>query len=315
MSWKILVTDGLEESGIHALKGHGFTVDLKKLEAAELPNELINYQGIIVRSATKLRQDLINSCPNLKFIARAGVGMDNIDIDAARAKGIKVINTPASSSRSVAELSMAHIYNLSRNLQLSNRNLKDKSSFVELKKSLSKATELKGKTLLIIGMGRIGRELGLLALGSGMKILAHDPFINQVSLNFELQGQTLLIAVPMVSLDEGLPEADYVSMHSPFDGNQILTKARFALMKKTACVINTSRGENLDETALLDALNSDQLAGAGLDVFQNEPDVNPLLISHPKISVSPHIGASTLDAQQRIAEELVTQIVSLYEQS
>lgn len=315
MSWKILVTDGLEDSGIHALQAHGFTVDLKKLEAAELPNELINYQGIIVRSATKLRQELINSCPNLKFIARAGVGMDNIDIDAARAIGIKVINTPASSSRSVAELSMAHIYNLSRNLQLSNRNLKDKSSFVELKKSLSKATELKGKTLLIIGMGRIGRELGLLALGSGMQIMAHDPFINQVSLNFELQGQTILITVPMVSLDEGLPEADYISMHSPFDGNQILTKARFALMKKTACVINTSRGENLDETALLDALNSDQLAGAGLDVFQNEPEVNPLLISHPKISVSPHIGASTLDAQQRIAEELVSQIVSLYEQS
>ncbi|MBK6860701.1 MAG: 3-phosphoglycerate dehydrogenase [Saprospiraceae bacterium] len=315
MSWKILVTDGLEESGISALKSHGFTVDLKKLEAAELPNNLIHYQGIIVRSATKIRQDLIKSCPNLKFIARAGVGMDNIDVDAARAQGIKVINTPASSSRSVAELSMAHIYNLSRNLQLSNRNLKDKSSFVELKKSLSKATELKGKTLLIIGMGRIGRELGLLALGSGMQILAHDPFINQLSLNFELQGQSILIPVSLVSLEEGLPEADYISMHSPFDGNQILTPARFAIMKKNACVINTSRGENLDEVALLNALDSDQLAGAGLDVFQNEPEVNPLLLNHPKISVSPHIGASTLDAQQRIAEELVTQIVSLYEQS
>ncbi|MBL7819843.1 MAG: 3-phosphoglycerate dehydrogenase [Saprospiraceae bacterium] len=315
MSWKIIITDGLEESGIKALQSHGFQVDLKKLEAGELANILPNYQGIIVRSATKLREDLINKCPNLIFIARAGVGLDNIDLDAARANGIKVINTPASSSRSVAELSMAHIYNLSRNLQISNRNLNDKSSFIELKKNLSKATELKGKTLLIIGMGRIGRELGLLALGSGMQILAHDPFINQVSLNFDIQGQTFLIPVPMVSLEEGLQSADYISMHSPFDGNQILTKSRFALMKKTACVINTSRGENLDEIALLEALNTGQLAGAGLDVFQNEPEVNTQLFNHPKISVSPHIGASTLDAQQRIAEELVAQIVSLYNQS
>ncbi len=312
MSWNLIITDGLEQSGVLALQQNGFKVDLRTVDAAELAAVLQSYQGIIVRSATKLRADVIQQCPGLKFIARAGVGLDNIDLEAAQKMGIKVINTPASSSRSVAELSMAHLFNLSRGLKLSNRTLKDKASFISLKKSLANSSELKGKTLFIIGMGRIGRELALMAVGIGMKVIANDPFIQQVQLNFELQGQSIPIPITLYEMEEGLRKADFISIHSPFSGHQILTKSRIEMLKKTACIINTSRGENIDESALLEALDLGLIGGAGLDVFQNEPEVNPRILNHPKISLSPHIGASTQDAQMRIAEELVEQIIQLY---
>lgn len=311
MSWNILITDGLEESGIAALRNHGFTVDVKSLNPVELFEELPGYDGIIVRSATKVRTELIDHCPKLKFIARGGVGLDNIDVIHAQQKGIQVINTPASSSRSVAELAMAHMLSITRNLQNSNRNLLNNERFISLKKSMSKAGELKGRTLLLIGLGRIGRELAKMALGFEMKVIACDPFIKSALIDMDIAKHKFQVEIELISLDEGLARADYISMHSPYDGNKILNQESFGKMKKGVFIINTSRGDNIDEGALLKAIDEGVVAGAGLDVFEKEPDFNPAFINHPKISITPHIGASTIDAQLRIAEELVEKIVQL----
>lgn len=311
MTWKILITDGFEESGIQSLRDHQFEVDVQKVNAELLPSLLPNYQGIIVRSATKVRASLIQKCPELKFIARAGVGLDNIDVEAARSLGIAVLNTPASSSRSVAELAMSHMMSLTRGLQLSNRTLDGPDRFTSLKKSLSASNELKDKTLLLIGMGRIGRELAKMALGLEMKVLATDPFLDKVQVGLQIQNVLITIPIPLVRLEEGIPQADYISIHSPYTGKEIIDRSVFNLVKKTCIIVNTSRGENIDEQALLEALDQGLVAGAGLDVFHNEPNVRKELLNHPKVSVTPHIGASTFEAQQRIADELVAKIVDL----
>ncbi|HEX5625817.1 MAG TPA: D-2-hydroxyacid dehydrogenase [Saprospiraceae bacterium] len=311
MSWNIIITDGMEASGIEALKQRGFKVDVRAVTAAELPSVLPAYDGIIVRSATKVRADLIDQCPKLKFIARGGVGLDNIDVEHARQKGIAVINTPASSSRSVAELAMAHLLGITRSLQWSNRDLKDAASFTALKKQLSGAGEIAGRTLLLIGMGRIGRELARMAIGAGMEVIAFDPFIEHAQIELNIQGTSIEISIELVTFEEGLSRADYISLHSPYTGKKLLDENAFSKMKNGVFIINTSRGENLDEQALLDALESGRVRGAGLDVFEHEPGIDPRLIHHPQVSVSPHIGASTEDAQQRIAEELVEKIVDL----
>lgn len=309
MSKNILITDGLDESGILALRNHGFIVDVMNLNSEELIDQLPGYQGIIVRSATKVRKALIDNCPNLKFIARGGVGMDNIDVDYAQQKGIQVINTPASSSRSVAELAMAHMLSVTRGLQNSNRHLKDKESFITLKKKQAQSGELQGRTLLLIGMGRIGRELTKMAIGFEMKVIACDPFISNVFIDIDLLNHTFKIEIEMVTLDEGFARADYISIHSPYNGNTILDEMSFTKMKRGVFIINTSRGENIDEAALIKAIEDGIVSGAGLDVFEAEPNINSAFINHPNISVTPHIGASTIDAQRRIAEELVEKIV------
>lgn len=311
MSWKIIITDGLEESGIASLRNHGFIVDIKNLNPQELVEQLPEYHGIIVRSATKVRADLIDLCPNLKFIARGGVGLDNIDVIHAQQKGIQVINTPASSSRSVSELAMAHMMGLTRGLQISNRNLKDKDSFISLKKSQANSGELQGRTLLLIGLGRIGRELAKMALGIEMQVIACDPFIKSAVIEMDIHKHKFQIELDLVSMDEGLARADYISIHSPYDGNKILDESSFIKMKRGVIIINTSRGNNIDEAALLKAIESGQVKGAGLDVFESEPDFNPAFVNHPNISITPHIGASTSDAQQRIAGELVEKIILL----
>lgn len=313
MSWKILITDGFEESGINSLIQNGFEVESLTLNPQQLLEILPGYNGIIVRSATKVRTDLIEKCSQLKFIARAGVGMDNIDVDFAKSKSIAVLNTPSSSSRSVAELAMAHMFSLTRGLQQSNRNLKDQATFKSLKKSLSSSNELQGKTLLLVGMGRIGRELAKMALGIGMKVIASDPFIKTASVEFKIQDKIIEIDIPLFSLDEALSQADYISLHSPYTGQELIGASNLHLLKASAFIINTSRGNNINEEVLLDALNSGKIAGAGLDVFHNEPEVNPALLNHPLVSVTPHIGASTNEAQLRIAEELVQQITELYQ--
>ena len=311
MSWKILITDGLEESGIASLRSHGFIVDVNSLNPQDLLIQLPAYDGIIVRSATKIRTDLIDSCPNLKFIARGGVGLDNIDVIHAQQKGIQVINTPASSSRSVAELAMAHMLGLTRGLQNSNRALIDKASFISLKKNQAISGELKTRTLLLIGLGRIGRELAKMALGMDMTVIACDPFIKSAIIDMDIRKHKFEIEIDLVSMDEGLSRADYISIHSPYDGKKILDELSFAKMKRGVFIINTSRGDNIDEAALLKSIDSGIVAGAGLDVFEKEPDINPAFINHTKISITPHIGASTIDAQQRIAEELVEKIVAM----
>ncbi len=311
MSWKILITDGFEESGIQSLRNHGFVVDVVKLDAESLATMLPEYQGIIVRSATKLRSSLIQKCPGLKFIARAGVGLDNIDVEAARVMGIPVLNTPASSSRSVAELAMGHMLSLTRGLQLTNRSLDGPDQFSALKKKLSNSNELKDKTLLLIGMGRIGRELAKMALGLEMHVIASDPFLDKAAVELQIQNVKIQIVIPLVQLEEGIRQADYISIHSPYSGKEILHRQQLVNLKKGCIIVNTSRGENIDELALLEALDQELVGGAGLDVFQNEPNVRKELLTHPKISITPHIGASTIEAQQRIAEELVGKILEL----
>jgi len=313
MGWKILIADGLEESGIQALKRNGFEVDNLKLSEEELKRALPDYDGIIVRSATKVRSGLIEGCQRLKFIARAGVGLDNIDVEYAKNKGIKVINTPASSSRSVAEIAMGHMMCLTRGLHVSNRGWEGAQAFSNLKKLLSSSNELKGKTLLLVGLGRIGRELAKMALGLEMKVIATDPFVQYLNIDIHIQGQSITVDIPLYTLEEALPLADYISLHAPYTGQAILGPKNLPLLKKTAFVINTSRGENIDEQAVLEALKNNQLAGVGLDVYQNEPNVSSDWLNHPMVSVSPHIGASTLEAQFRIAEEMVHQIMSFKE--
>ena len=312
MSWKILINDGMEESGVNALKSLGFEVDTQKIPQEELSQKLQDYQGIIVRSATKVRKELIDICPGLKFIARGGVGMDNIDVSHAREKGIAVINTPAASSRSVAELAMAHLLSITRGLQDSNRQFSGGDQFSALKKKWSTCSELQGKTLLLLGFGRIGSELAKMATAMGMTVIVNDPYVEKAILKIKLGTQEVEIQLQMVSREEGLPLADYVSLHTPYTGSALLGMDEFAIMKKGCFVVNTSRGENIDEDALLHALDSGIVSAAGLDVFQNEPHIKEALIHHPKICTSAHIGASTLEAQERIAGELVDKINALF---
>jgi len=314
MAWNILINDGMEESGIQALREAGFEISTHKLDAAQLMDRLKDYQGIVIRSATQVRQELIDAAPGLKFIARGGVGLDNVDVRYAESKGIRVINTPAASSRSVAELALGHMLSLSRGLQEAQRNLKDAESFKNLKKKYGNASELSGKVLLLIGCGRIGRELARMAIGLGMEPRVFDPFVEEIVLDLRLASQEISLHLPLVSLEEGLREADFISLHAPYTGKALLSDAEFTAMKKTAYVINTSRGENMDEAALLRALENGNIAGAGLDVFQGEPHILPELLNHPAISISPHIGASTSEAQGRIAAELVERIRGLYQE-
>ncbi|HQX45040.1 MAG TPA: D-2-hydroxyacid dehydrogenase [Saprospiraceae bacterium] len=312
MSWKILINDGMEESGVNALKSLGFEVDTQKIPQEELSQKLQDYQGIIVRSATKVRQELMDVCPGLKFIARGGVGMDNIDVSYAKEKGIAVINTPAASSRSVAELAMAHLLSITRGLQDANRQFSGGDQFSALKKKWSTCSELQGKTLLLLGFGRIGSELAKMATAMGMTVIVNDPYVEKAILKIKLGTQEVEIQLQMVSREEGLPLADYVSLHTPYTGSALLGTDEFAIIKKGCFVVNTSRGENIDEDALLNALDSGKVSAAGLDVFQNEPHIKEALIHHPKICTSAHIGASTLEAQERIAGELVDKINALF---
>lgn len=311
MSWNVLIADGLEEAGIQILQAHGMRTVSQHLSAEALVEALPSYQGIVVRSATQVRKALIDRCSSLRFIARAGVGLDNIDAEYARNRGIVVLNTPASSSRSVSELALGHMLTLARGFHRSNRELDDPESFKSLKKQLSTSTELRDKVLLLVGFGRIGRELGKMAIGLGMDLMASDPFLREAFLDWSVAKTALRVAVPLVSLEEGLARADYISLHTPYAGEPVIHSGNIGLCKPGAYLINTSRGENIDEEALLTALNANQLGGAGLDVFSQEPDLRKELIAHPKISHTPHIGASTREAQERIALELASQIVAL----
>lgn len=312
-NWKILINDGLEKSGVKALEDAGITTDLVKKNQEDLAGILNQYQGIIVRSATKVRKEHIDAAPGLQFIARAGVGLDNVDADYAREKGIDVINTPGASSRSVAELAMAHLLCLTRSLQRTNRELEGAESFNSLKKELSTSGEVSNKTLVLLGFGRIGSELARMALGLGMKVVVVDPFIQEARLGVNVGTQTIETVLPVMTKEQALPLADYVSIHAPYTGAYLMGHSQFELLQSHCLLVNTSRGENIDEAALLEALDKGRLAGAGLDVFHQEPHVNPALLQHPRISVSPHIAASTREAQERIALELVEKVLSLYQ--
>ncbi|MBE9598389.1 D-2-hydroxyacid dehydrogenase [Pedobacter sp. MC2016-24] len=309
---KILANDGIDPIGKSMLEQAGFVVDTETVPQDQLAEALKNYDGITVRSATKVRQELIDQCPNIKLIGRGGVGMDNIDVDYARSKGVAVVNTPAASSLSVAELVFAHLFTGVRFLQDANRKMpvEGNTNFNGLKKAYAKGVELRGKTIGIIGFGRIGRETATVALGLGMNVLAYDLFPFEGNLTLNLQGGIQVpIPVKTVSLDEVIANSDFISLHTPFADKPILGAEEFAKMKKGVAVVNCSRGGTIDEAALIAALDSGQVAFAGLDVFDNEPTPSADILKHAKISLTPHIGAATNEAQERIGVELATLII------
>jgi D-3-phosphoglycerate dehydrogenase len=318
MSKKILANDGLEKSGIDLLKSAGFEVITDKVAQESLIDYINtnNVNGILVRSATKVRKDMIDACPGLKFIGRGGVGMDNIDVDYAKSKGLAVENTPAASTRSVAELVFSHIYCIARMLHESNRQmpLKGVREFNDLKKNYSKGFELEGKTLGVIGFGRIGQTAAKIGLGNGMKVIAYDPYVNKVNIEMNIGGNSFSIPMDTISFEEVLKTADILTLHIPMptDGKPVLGDTELATMKKGAVVINTARGGIIDEKALLKHLNTGQIGFAGLDVFENEPTPMPELLVHPKVSSSPHIGGSTAEAQERVGAEIAEKVISYF---
>lgn len=313
---KVLANDGLDQSGIDGLQKAGFEVITAKVPQEELINYINENQvrTLLVRSATKVRKDIIDACPSLKIIGRGGVGMDNIDVEYAREKGINVINTPAASSASVAELVFAHLFSGCRFLTDSNRKMpvEGDSKFAELKKAYTKGVELRGKTIGIIGFGRIGQEVAKMALGLGMRVLAVDNFAEKVNLKVEFfNGQSVDFEIKTQSKEEVLKEADFVTLHVPAQKEFVIGQKEFDLMKNGAALVNCARGGVVDEEALLKALDSGKLAFAGLDVFINEPTPAKSILSHPKISLTPHTGASTNEAQDRIGISLAEQIISI----
>lgn len=316
MSYKILANDGISEEGKTALEAAGNTVITNNVQQEQLI-EYINKNNVdilLVRSATKVRKDIIDAC-NLKAIGRGGVGMDNIDVAYARSKGITVFNTPASSSQSVAEMVFAHLFGMVRLLHDSNRQMPVNgiAKFKDLKKKYGKGTELRGKKLGIIGMGRIGKSTASYALGIGMEVIGNDMFGDSFEIKMNIGGQEFAVNLPNVPMEELIEKADIISVHVPKQesGAAVIGESEIAKMKDGVYLINLSRGGVIDEDALLDALNNGKVAAAALDVFENEPTPREDLLTHPALSLSPHIGAATAEAQDRIGLEIAEIIADL----
>ncbi|MBL4668226.1 MAG: 3-phosphoglycerate dehydrogenase [Flavobacteriales bacterium] len=316
---KILANDGIAPIGKENLEKAGYKVITETVAQDDLINAINenNYVGLLVRSATTVRENLINACPELKLIGRGGVGMDNIDVEYARNKGLKVINTPAASSQSVAEQVMAHLFGAARSIYDANRQMpiSGGSDFKTLKKKYGKGVELRGATIGIIGFGRIGQSLASYALGCGMKVIAYDPYVNKAVVNIPVATQTVSVEISTITLDELLANANFISMHMPMpaDGNALIGNDEFAKMKDGVIIANAARGGVIDEAALIANLDSGKVAHAALDVFTNEPTPREDLLKHAKISLTPHTGAATGEAQNRIGEELAEQIINHFE--
>ncbi len=315
---KVLANDGISASGVAKLKEAGIEIHTDHIPQDQLIDKIneIGYVGILVRSATKVRKDIIDSCPSLQFIGRGGVGMDNIDVEYGREKGLTVFNTPAASSQSVAELVMAHLFSLARNTFDANRQMPTTgaSDFKTLKKKYAKGAELRGKTLGILGFGRIGRATATYALGAGMKVIANNRSSTNGAVQWHIEGAgTLNVNVPMVSLDELISQSDFISIHVPKQANgaAVFSAAEFSKMKDGVCLVNASRGGVINEDDLMAALDSGKVKFAALDVFENEPTPREDLLAHEKLALSPHIGAATSEAQDRIGIELADQILSV----
>jgi D-3-phosphoglycerate dehydrogenase len=313
---KILANDGIAKSGVIALENAGFEVILTTVAQEQLIKYINDNKvvALLVRSATKVRKDIIDACPSLKIIGRGGVGMDNIDVDYARKKGLKVINTPAASSHSVAELVFAHLFGMVRFLHDSNRNmpLEGDSKFKDLKKAYAKGVELKGKTLGVFGFGRIGQATAKVALGVGMKVVVFDPFIDKSTLELDFyDGQTVSFEINTISKQEVLAQSDFLTLHVPAQDKYVISDEEFDMMKNGACIVNAARGGVIDEVALVKALKSGKISKAALDVFENEPTPEVQLLMNPDISLTPHIGAATGEAQDRIGSELADQIIEI----
>ena len=316
MKIKVLANDGISQAGIDQLEDNNYEVITDNVEQAKLIDYINenNISCLLVRSATKVRKDIIDSCSELKLIGRGGVGMDNIDVDYAKEKGLHVINTPAASSHSVAELVFSHLFSCVRFLHDSNRNmpLDGDSNFKTLKKNYAKGKELKGKTLGIIGFGRIGQETAKIAIGIGMNVMFCDKFVDETTIELDLAfDKKINFNLKSSEMSDLLKESDFISLHVPAQKNYVIGKKEFDLMKTGCGLINAARGGVVDELSLIESLDSGKLAFAGIDTFENEPNPSIKLLMHPKISLTPHIGAATTEAQDRIGIELANQIISL----
>ncbi|NVJ87857.1 MAG: D-2-hydroxyacid dehydrogenase [Flavobacteriaceae bacterium] len=311
---KILANDGISQSGIDALEKNGFKVITTKVAQNQLEN-FINensVDAILVRSATQVRQELIDACPSLKLIGRGGVGMDNIDVEYAIDQGLQVINTPAASSNSVAELVFAHLFGMVRFLHASNREmpLEGDTRFKELKKVYSQGIELRGKTIGIIGFGRIGQEVAKVAIGLGMYVLACDNQVESADITLDFfNGQKTTFTINTSDKEIVLKESDFITLHVPALDDYIISATEINKMKDGVAIINASRGGILNEVDLVKALENNKVMYAGLDVYETEPSPAVQLLMNPKISLTPHIGAATFEAQDRIGLELAEQII------
>ncbi len=313
----ILVNDGISTGGIKAMEKAGFEVRNVHVAQEQLQNYINEHKvnALLVRSATKVRKDIIDNCPTLKVIGRGGVGMDNIDVDYALKNGIEVINTPAAASGSVAELVFAHLFSGVRFLHDSNRNmpLEGDSRFKDLKKRYSAGKELRGKTLGIIGFGKIGREVAKIALGCGMKVVASDSNSGKADIKLSFfDGQSVTLEIRTEPIEKLIKESDFISLHVPAQSGYLIGKDEISKMKDSVGIINASRGGVLHEVALLEAIESGKVSFAALDVFEGEPSPSVQVLMNESVSLSPHIGASTLEAQDRIGLELAEQIIKIF---
>jgi len=313
---KILANDGISKSGVDLLEKNGFEVEVTKVAQEQLPNYINehNITVLLVRSATQVRKDIIDGCKGLKVIGRGGVGMDNIDVDYAKSKGIHVINTPAASSKSVAELVFSHLFGCVRFIHNSNRDmpLEGDTHFKDLKKSCAGGSELYGKTLGIIGFGRIGQEVAKIAIGIGMKVIFFDKFLEEKEINIEFfDNQKLGFKLISTKFDVLLKNSDFITLHVPSTDKYLIDKKEIELMKDGSGIVNLARGGVVNEEELLKALDSDKIAFAAIDTFENEPKPQMKVLMNSKISLSPHIGAATLEAQNRIGIELAEKITEI----
>ncbi len=306
----ILVNDSFHPCGISLLKAKGFNV----FEGSYNGQELIafinskNINILLVRSATQVNKQVMDACTSLKFVGRGGVGMDNIDEKAAKKNGIITFNTPGASTTAVAELVFAHLLSIYRFVSISNELISENPDNVKrLKKELAHGRELKGKTIGVWGTGRIGCEVMKIAISFGMDVIAYHPTHEEVEFTLEIFDTALDLKIPVSPLDEFLAQADIITLHIPLNDKPVITKDVIAKMKKGVTFINTSRSGNMDEVALLEALNSGKIAHAALDVFNGSPE----LLQHPNISLTPHLGASTVEAQEKISNELAKKIIEL----
>ncbi len=312
---KILVNDGIHPDGLLLLGEADYIVDDIKIPQEELAARIADYDVLIVRSATKVTKAIIEAGKNLKIIARGGVGLDNIDVEYAQSKGIQVYNTPMASSRAVAELALGHMFSLARMLHRSNREMATGGDFKKLKKAYEAGFQIKGKTLGIVGFGRIGQEVAKMALGLGMTVRAHDPFVQEADIMIQLNDFSDVrfgVKIHTEPLDKLLKDADFITFHIPGSGKPSITAEEIAKMKTGVFLVNTARGGVIEEEALLAALESGKVAGVGLDVFENEPTPREALLKNPNVSCTPHIGASTVEAQSYIGMELADKIITFF---
>lgn len=313
----VLANDGISQEGVEKLNAAGFNTTIESVDQSNII-EFINENNIevlLVRSATKVRKDLIDSCKSIKIIGRGGVGMDNIDVSYAKEKGIHVINTPAASSISVAELVFAHLFSCVRSLHISNREmpLDGDKEFKKLKKNYAGGSELKGKTLGIVGFGRIGQEVAKIAIGVGMNVIFYDLHNKEAEIKIDFfDGSSKKFKLNSSSFNELLKESDFISLHVPAQKDYIIGENEFSIMKQGSGIINASRGGVIDEESLIKYIENKNLSFAGLDTFENEPTPSIKVLMNQKISMTPHIGAATKEAQKRIGIELAEQIINLY---